>query len=157
MIQICNATQKCIVIFLSVSATDSRDSAQYYGGCRLFDIVISQGINHNLAYKYLNLTYDQTLVAPFLEFYRTLRVVSINVIFLFWMYQQANMMHTQKKRMHNDYTNSSNSAHCVNVPHPTSIRQIATGENSTYSFIGKWQECARMGLNGFIFKKINEN
>ena len=29
--------------------------------------------------------------------------------------------------------------------------------NSTYSWNIKWQKCARMGLNGFIFKKINEN
>ena len=29
--------------------------------------------------------------------------------------------------------------------------------HSTYSWNIKWQKCARMGLNGFIFKKINEN
>ena len=29
--------------------------------------------------------------------------------------------------------------------------------HSTYSWNIKWQKCARMDLNGFIFKKINKN
>ena len=29
--------------------------------------------------------------------------------------------------------------------------------HTTYSWNIKWQKCAGMGLNGFIFKKINEN
>ena len=31
------------------------------------------------------------------------------------------------------------------------------GLHTTYSWNIKWQKCAGMGLNGFIFKKINEN
>ena len=30
-------------------------------------------------------------------------------------------------------------------------------QHTTYSSNIKWQKCAGMGLNGFIFKKINEN
>ena len=29
--------------------------------------------------------------------------------------------------------------------------------HTTYSWNIKWQKCAGIGLNGFIFKKINEN
>ena len=29
--------------------------------------------------------------------------------------------------------------------------------HTTYSWNIKWQKCAGMGLNGFIFKKVNEN
>ena len=42
------------------------------------------------------------------------------------------------------------------------ILSIATGilvisRHTTYSWNIKWQKCAGMGVNGFIFKKINEN
>ena len=36
------------------------------------------------------------------------------------------------------------------------IRKTTMGVHTTYSWNIKWQKCAGMSLNGFIFKKINE-
>jgi hypothetical protein len=37
------------------------------------------------------------------------------------------------------------------------LTTLVLAQHTTYSWHIKWQKCAGMGLNGFIFKKINEN
>ena len=47
--------------------------------------------------------------------------------------------------------------HISNTMWKGSLNQFTVCDHTTYSWNIKRQKCAGMGLNGFIFKKINEN